>query len=410
MVHERVINKLKSVTLFVFAVATIFFLYNLLAMNASYGYNSQQISEKAQLNKLNHEQYLLSEEIKNSTSMVVTASSLNLRSEPGIHGGILASMPNGSEVETTSEVIGNWIGISYEGIKGFASLTYLYEHEQEDVIEMEVTASALNIRSMPSIQGDILETMPNGTVIETNYVDNSNWVAVSYNGVKGYSSLTYLMEREAIENEPESDESATNGTDEDSSTTPPEQSSSLEGISIVVDPGHGGEDPGATSGEFIESELALSASDVLQAELEARGATVIMTRTSDVFLELEERAAYAEEHDGEIFVSIHLNQTGTGEANGTETFYNSSQNPFPEESQQLAQSIQDELAALPTDNRGIKEEVFTVLTSNSVPSVLIELAFLDSPVDQEFILDDSFFEDAAALIANGVENYFGVND
>ncbi|KFN02160.1 hypothetical protein DJ93_4248 [Bacillus clarus] len=140
----------------------------------------------------------------------------------------------------------------------------------------------------------------------------------------------------------------------------------LESKTIIIDPGHGGTDPGKSTKGLSESKIVLDTSLRLQQLLEKRTPfTVLLTRESDIRpghdqkSSLQERVAFAKQNQGDIFISIHANAFN-GNAKGTETYYYKSSkseqtNPHVEESRVLAEKIQKRLVkALQTRNRGVK--------------------------------------------------------
>lgn len=104
---------------------------------------------------------------------------------------------------------------------------------------------------------------------------------------------------------------------------------------IVVDPGHGGHDTGASSHGVHESEIALAISKQLKTRLEKKGYEVLLTRTKDEWLSLEKRAAIANASRGDLFLSIHINSSTDARAHGKE-FYFQNQLPVDEEALYLA--------------------------------------------------------------------------
>ena len=142
---------------------------------------------------------------------------------------------------------------------------------------------------------------------------------------------------------------------------------------VVLDPGHGGYDPGGVPGQrYSEKAAALDIAMKVRAGLIARGHRVVMTRTSDVFVGLSDRVAISKRTSGSpVFVSIHLNSAPNKDATGVETYYYSSK------SARLARAIhQQVLGAAGSPDRGVRRARFYVLRYNTKPSVLLELGFL----------------------------------
>jgi len=142
---------------------------------------------------------------------------------------------------------------------------------------------------------------------------------------------------------------------------------------VVLDPGHGGYDPGGVPRQrYSEKAAALDIALRVRAGLLARGHRVVMTRASDVFVELSERVAISKKTSGSpVFVSIHLNSSPNTGAAGVETYHYSSK------SARLARAVhQQVVAAAGSLDRGVRRARFYVLRHNNRPSVLLELGFL----------------------------------
>ncbi|MGG3467856.1 cell wall-binding repeat-containing protein [Neobacillus pocheonensis] len=180
---------------------------------------------------------------------------------------------------------------------------------------------------------------------------------------------------------------------------------SLAGLKIVVDAGHGGDDPGASGYGLDEKEVVLDVAKRVQLKLEAAGATIVMTRESDTYPTLEDRVNLANDQKADSFVSIHANSSLSPAASGSETYWNSKY--FGNESKALAQSIQTELyKQMDTKDRGVKEADFYVIKNTNMPSVLVELAFISNASDAAKLGDPNYREQAAEAIYQGFVNYY----
>ncbi|MEQ3595449.1 N-acetylmuramoyl-L-alanine amidase [Bacillus sp. GX] len=192
----------------------------------------------------------------------------------------------------------------------------------------------------------------------------------------------------------------------------------IESKTIIIDPGHGGADPGKPTKGLPESKIVLDTSLRLQQLLEKRTPfTVLLTRESDTRpghdqkSSLQERVKFAKQNQGDIFISIHANAFN-GNAKGTETYYyNSSKsektNPHVEESYVLAEKIQTRLVeALQTRDRGVKHGDLHVVRENDMPAVLTELAFIDNGIDYSKLSTASGRQIAAEAIYEGILDYY----
>lgn len=196
------------------------------------------------------------------------------------------------------------------------------------------------------------------------------------------------------------------------------QSKPLENKAIIIDPGHGGEDPGKNTKGLPESKIVLDTSLRLQQLLEKHTPfTVLLTRESDTRpghdqkSSLQERVKFAKQNQGDIFISIHANAFN-GNAKGTETYYYKSSksektNPHVEESRVLAEKIQERLVdALQTRDRGVKHGDLHVIRENDMPAVLTELAFIDNGIDYSKLSTENGRQIAAEAIYEGILDYY----
>ena len=180
-------------------------------------------------------------------------------------------------------------------------------------------------------------------------------------------------------------------------------------ILICVDPGHGGYDPGAIGPTGLtEKEVNLDISIRLKNKLQSAGYRVIMTRESDVYKSLSDRANFANTSGAHIFVSIHNNAFTLPTPNGTETYYSTYS---PELSRELAIDVHYEtLNKINTYNRGVKTANFYVLKNTNMISALLEGVFISNPTEEAKLRDSSFRDKMATGVYNGIVKFLGSND
>ncbi|MFO7030938.1 N-acetylmuramoyl-L-alanine amidase [Limnospira fusiformis CCALA 023] len=171
-------------------------------------------------------------------------------------------------------------------------------------------------------------------------------------------------------------------------------------VSVVIDPGHGGSDPGAVGvGGIREKDVVISISLQVQQILEQNGVNVVMTRTDDRTIDLEPRVSLANRVGAVAFVSIHANAAYRAGATGVETFYHQT-------GYSLAQYIQNSiLANFSLHNRGVKQARFYVLRNTTMPSALVEVGFLTNPNDARLLADPAQRTRMAQAIAQGILQY-----
>lgn len=172
---------------------------------------------------------------------------------------------------------------------------------------------------------------------------------------------------------------------------------------IIIDPGHGGRDPGAVSKGIKEKDLNLKIASRLYFLLHTRGIKVKMTRTNDRSLALEDRVRMANNLKPEIFISIHCNAASSNKANGIETIYYQGST----KGKVLAEKIQLKLVdKLKRKDRGIKtRDNLFVLKYTSMPAVLIECGFLTNPEEKNLLTKDNFRNNISTAISSGLGEY-----
>ena len=175
---------------------------------------------------------------------------------------------------------------------------------------------------------------------------------------------------------------------------------------VCIDPGHGGADPGAVgyNGDAYpnEEDINLDIALKLKALLEAKNIEVIMTRTTDTDVTLQQRCDIANNNNCDIFVSIHCNSHKDESAHGTETLHY----PGSVNGLDLAKRVQSELVKqIGLTDRGTKSETKYVLENTAMPAVLTEVAFISNQSEFNLLNDPAFRQKAAQGIANGILRY-----
>ncbi|MFA6418426.1 MAG: N-acetylmuramoyl-L-alanine amidase [Candidatus Margulisiibacteriota bacterium] len=176
----------------------------------------------------------------------------------------------------------------------------------------------------------------------------------------------------------------------------------LRGKSIIIDPGHGGDDPGATACNGIQEKyLTLATARRVAALLREAGATVYMTRNEDRRSSLSDVTNFANKTRADIFISIHYNSTYSREIAGTETYY---YNPV---SRRFAEIMHESLIrGVGRKDRGLRRVRFFTVKHATMPAVLLEPAFLSNNEEADLARSAEFEERIAKSIKKGVELYF----
>ncbi|HOW35215.1 MAG TPA: N-acetylmuramoyl-L-alanine amidase [Candidatus Omnitrophota bacterium] len=215
---------------------------------------------------------------------------------------------------------------------------------------------------------------------------------------------------------------------------------------VVIDPGHGGQDPGAIGRDGLkEKEVVLDIAKRLKQELEGKGIKVIMTRDGDTFLSLEERPRIAARSGADLFISIHANASRARSASGFEVYYlkgadevspydvemnknykmafnhfsmqkndsalegivSSMMAAYKQaESSRLAEYITRNTAdAINSKNRGSKSARYVVLRNTVIPAVLVEVGFLSNRQEGDLLKSSSYRQKIADSLAEGFVGY-----
>jgi N-acetylmuramoyl-L-alanine amidase len=203
---------------------------------------------------------------------------------------------------------------------------------------------------------------------------------------------------------------------------------------VVIDAGHGGSNTGAPARQpgAYEKRVTLAVARALAGELRDRGFDVIMTRGRDEYLTLRERVRRANLAAPDCFVSLHTNATGDGSRRGIETWVLARDAAEVEArraaSQErddlqalltelrrldgqrgagvLARAVQAELvAALGATDRGVRQYGYDVLAGVAAPAVLVEMGFIDHPVEGAALLDASYQQRLAVALAAGIQQF-----
>ncbi len=191
----------------------------------------------------------------------------------------------------------------------------------------------------------------------------------------------------------------------------------LAGTRILVDPGHGGSDSGAIGpGGGKETDVNLGVSLKLREQLEAWGAEVRMTRTTDSNVafpgapqaeELKARVAQANAWPAQLYVSVHSNSAANAAAFGTETYHS---NNASQTSKDLAKNVHEEMvAATGFRDRGVKSAGFYVIKNTNMPAILVETGFISNAVEETHMTNPEVQQKMAVAIANGVGKTIGSN-
>ena len=244
-----------------------------------------------------------------------------------------------------------------------------------------VTVDSLNVRSAANASSTVLGKLKKGETVPVGQI-NGYWAQVTYNGKTGYVHKSYLK----LLNQ---------------------SGSAVQNRIIVIDPGHGGKDPGTVYGSYSEKAITLKVGTLVKQKLEAAGAKVFMTRTGDTYPTLQDRVDFTDANYGEIFVSIHVNSAASTAAQGTETYYAVTTGDMYQEDIDLATFVNNQIVTnLNMKNRGVKEQQYYVIRNQLIPAILVELGFLTNDSDRNKMTNDRYVELYAESIYKGILQYY----
>lgn len=168
---------------------------------------------------------------------------------------------------------------------------------------------------------------------------------------------------------------------------------------IVLDPGHGGNDQGAssnTSKKSLEKNYTLKTAKELKKALEKTGAKVKLTRSDDSYVSLEDR-----KQDGDAFISIHNDALDSPNANGATVYW------FKDNQETLAETLSASIEKKSLlSNKGARQENFQVLRQTNKPAVLLELGYISNPTDEVMITDQLHRQVVEEAVVDGLKQYF----
>jgi len=340
------------------------------------------------------------------TTITVTASSVNLRSMPTTQSKVIATLANGTKLVYLSTQ-GDWYqGKTADGQTGWVANWLVQKQSQGSVNgnqpagpspaserptssqqteqgTVTILEPDTNVRSGPTLDFDVItRVQPNETypIIGT----EGEWFHIRLaDGSTGYVA-GWLVQ--------------TNGESQVIRST------DIKDKLIVVDAGHGGEDGGAVGAHFgtLEKDVNLQIALLLEKKLTAAGAKVILTRTDDRRLTLQNRVDQAVENEADLFVSVHHNTHPNPATNGTIVYYYDKK-----KSNKLAGVVQSELVKA-TGYKDMQPRIgdFYVLRENPVPSILAEIGFLTNFEEEMQIRSEKQQEAAAEGLYKGIVRYF----
>ncbi|MEH7251822.1 SH3 domain-containing protein [Neobacillus niacini] len=320
----------------------------------------------------------------------VTASNLSVRSDSSLNSKIIGSVSKGQKFTILAEV-NNWVKIEYQAGKiGWAAGWYFNRDKtspKQLAKDSKVTIlhNGTNIRKDPNTQSNVLQRANEGDSFPVKSVTNDWYEITLPNGTNGFIAGWLVTTNGAG---PEIGKQGAEGY--------------LRYKTIVIDPGHGGIDNGATgTSGTLEKELTLRTAHLLTDKLKAAGANVFLTRSNDSFLPLPSRVRMASVHQSDAFISLHYDSNIDRNVRGMTGYY------FHSFQKKLAEAVYYSTnAQTKLKSRGVRSGDYHVIRENQRHAVLMELGYLSNPAEEMTLTSGQFQESVATGLFNGLARYF----
>lgn len=342
----------------------------------------------------------------------VTGEAVNIRQFASADSTIIGTVYKNTELQVLYQD-GSWYQVLYMGQVAWIHGDYV------DIVDAPVTtadssnreiptdstvvvignAPSTNIRNQASMDGEVIATSTPGEKFE--YIESVG----SWFHIKVDENRTGFV----------ADSVATLSTVEEQSPTPApteitgsQYARSVSNVSeatIVIDAGHGGKDSGAISNNetILEKDIALSTALLLRNRLQDAGTNVILSRSDDSFISLDQRVQAAHNSQADLFISLHYDAIEVANSmSGTTTYYYSDVNL------DLANTVNRYLAQMgPLNNNGVRHGDYYVLRTNRQPAILLELGYMNNSTDIQYIDTHSYQSSVVEAIYQALREYFG---
>lgn len=337
----------------------------------------------------------------NAAKVARVTSRVNVRKYASTSATLLGALNPGASVKVVYSQ-GDWSQIVYSDTAAWVSTKYLELTGQTTTVTSTQTAVSkantatqikvktntnTHLRQAGGINAAIVENLSKGAELTVLNQDGDWFHVRAADGKTGYIANWVV----STPSDGKSSKAAT----------------SLNEATIVLDAGHGGSDPGAssTAGEK-EKTYTLETVDAIATQLRAAGANVVLTRSSDQYVDLAQRPVIAANVNADAFISIHFDSSPeSNTAEGHTTYYYTKSKDYT-----LATYLSTSLANLSTASRGTSFGNFEVIRDNKQPSVLIELGYINDDDDFQKLSSSTYQHQAAIDIVNGLTKYFAAGN
>ncbi|MGM7634708.1 N-acetylmuramoyl-L-alanine amidase [Bacillus sp. Hm123] len=267
--------------------------------------------------------------------------------------------------------------------------------------DLKVNTNDLNVRKGPNSAYGKVGSLNKGLAVQGAYSVGA-WYYIKAGSIKGFVHGHYL--------DGKGDSGGATNPDPKPKPEPPtgNYDPRIKDQVVILDPGHGGKHPGAMAYGVREKDVVLAVGLKANEIFKKSPLQVKMTRSTDKYISLANRVKYAQQVNGDIFVSIHANSHSKESANGTETYYYASRkNSRTDDSKLLATKIQKRLLeAWNLKDRKVKTADFYVIRKTTMPSTLLELGFISNKSENQKLKSDYWQNEAAKAIYYGVLDYY----
>lgn len=337
----------------------------------------------------------------------VAVDVVNIRKKADLSSKKLGTAKKGEQYDVL-ERNNNWVKIQYGKKEG-----WVYSFYGTFQVNEKIPASA-DSDTMGEATSPYVTIIYNGTNLREEPSTSSN-VVVHANAGEKYKILSNEGEWYKVEIDKnttayvanwvvskEVDSDSIMDSEKESKEKVDRKKGSLKGVTIVIDPGHGGNDKGTTGARGTnEKEINLKTVDLLKSKLRSAGAEVILTRESDAYVDLRKRVSISHQYAADAFISIHYDATEDSSISGFTTYYTNSYQ------RELAQYVHEGLSEKVTiRDRGIQPGNYLVTRENKQAAILIELGYLSNPSEESVVTTDFYREQATLGIYQGILNYF----
>ncbi|MFD1705509.1 N-acetylmuramoyl-L-alanine amidase [Siminovitchia sediminis] len=320
---------------------------------------------------------------------VVTVQQLNVRSKPSTDSEAVGTLQEGDTVHVLDEENG-WMKIFYHSSTAWVSDRYIQiqaneqsENHSRIAENIMVLHDDSNVRKKPDIQSNIVGQAHAGEIYQV-LDEQDGWFQIeTTKGKKGYIP-----------------EWIVSSTDRPAGIR--KNGKGLSDQLIVIDAGHGGHDQGAAGiNGTIEKELTLETAKLLKKKLEKAGADILLTRSSDQYVPLQQRTMMAAENEADAFISLHYDSIEEDSASGHTTYY------YYAYEKRLADTIHSHLSkAIKLKDRGSNFGNYYVMRENTQPAVLLELGYLSNEEEEQLIKTKKYREMITDAIVEGLKDYY----